>query len=189
MKNYDKNIISSYLIYVDANNLYCWGMSQKLPVNGFKLIKKLFTFDEDLIKNYDKNSNKGYILEVDVEYPKHLFSFHKDLPFLAERKKIEKCKKLVSNIHDKEIYVVHIRALKKPLDHGLILQKVQKVIQFNQETRLKPYSDMNTKLKIVKNDFEKEFFKLMHNAVFGKAMENVRRNRDIKLVTTDNQLA
>ena len=92
MKNYDKNIESSYLIYLDANNLYGWGMSQKLPVNGFKWVKKLSKFNEDFIKNYDENSNKGYILEVDVEYPKNLFNLHKDLRFLAERKKIEKCK-------------------------------------------------------------------------------------------------
>ena len=91
MKNYDKNIISSYLLYLDANNLYGWGISQKLPVNGFKWIKKLSKFNEDFIKNYDENSNKGYILEVDVEYPKNVFSLHSYLPFLPERKKVEKC--------------------------------------------------------------------------------------------------
>ena len=89
MKNYDKNITSSYLTYLDANNLYGWAMSQKLLVNGFKWIKKLSKFNEDFIKNYHENSNKGYILEVNVEYPKNLFNLHSDLPFLAERKKIE----------------------------------------------------------------------------------------------------
>ena len=84
-------------------------------------------------KNYDENSNKGYILVVDVEYPKNLFNLHKDLPFLGERKKIKKCKKLVCNIYDKENYVVHIRALKQALNHGLILKKVHRVIQFNKE--------------------------------------------------------
>ena len=123
MKNYDKNIELSYLMYLDANNLYGWGMSQKLPVNGFKWIKKSVKFNKDFIKNYDENSNKRYILEVDVEYPKTLFNLHKDLPFLAERKKIEKCKKLVYNIHNKENYLVHIRALKQALNHGLILKK------------------------------------------------------------------
>ena len=81
IKNYDKNIISSNLMYLDANNLYGWKMSQKFPVNGFKWIKKLTKFNEDFIKNYDENSNKGYILEVDVEYPKNLFNLHSDLPF------------------------------------------------------------------------------------------------------------
>ena len=102
MKNYDKNIISLYLEYLDANNLYGWGMSQKLPVNGFKWIKKLSKFNKDFIKNYDENSNKGHIFEVDFEYPKNLFNLHSDLPFLVERKKIKKCKKFVCRIHDKK---------------------------------------------------------------------------------------
>ena len=121
MKNYNKNIESSYLMYLDANNLYRWGMSQKLPVNGFKWAKKLSKFDERFITNYDENSDKGYILEEDVEYPINVFDLHKDLPFLAETKKIEKCKKLVCNIQNKENYVAHIRALKQALNHGLIL--------------------------------------------------------------------
>ena len=89
MKNYNKDIISSYLLYLDANNLYGWAMSQKLPVNGFKWVEKsrLSRFNEIFIKNYDENSDKGYLLEVDVDYPKKLFDLHKDLPFLPERKK------------------------------------------------------------------------------------------------------
>ena len=150
-------------------------------------------FDERFIKNYDENSYKGYFLEVDVEYPKNLFSLHSDLPFLPERKKIGKCNKLVCDFHDKKNYVVHIKALKQALNHGLILKKVHRVIQFNQKAWLKPYIDMNTKLrKEAKNEFEKDFFKLMNNAVFGKTMENVRKHRDIKLIKTDkrgNQLA
>ena len=110
-------------MYLHANNLCEWGMSQKVPVNGFKWVKKLPTFDECFIKNYGGNSNKGYIHEVRVEYPKNLFNLHNDLPFLAERKKIEKCKKLVCNMHEKENYVVHIRALKQVLNHRLILRK------------------------------------------------------------------
>ena len=121
-KNYDKSIESSYLMYLDANNLYGWAMSQRLLVNGFEWMEHLSEFDERFIKNYNENNDKGYILEVDVEYPKNLFNLHKDLPFLAERKKIEKCKKLVCNIHNKENYVVHIRALKQALNHGLILK-------------------------------------------------------------------
>ena len=103
-----------------------------------KWVKKLSKFNErssaeDFIKHYDENSNKRYILEEDFEYPKNLFNLHKDLPFLAERKKIKKCKKLVCSIHDKENYVVHIRVLKQALNHGLILKKVHRVIQFGQE--------------------------------------------------------
>ena len=98
MKNYDKNIISSYLMYLNATNLYGWAISQKLPVNGFKWIKKLSEFNEDFMKGYDENSDKGYFLEVDVEYPKKLFNLHRDLPFLPERKKIRKCNKLVCDL-------------------------------------------------------------------------------------------
>ena len=174
-------------MYLDANKLYGWAMSQKLPVNGFKWVKDLSKFNESFIKNYDENSDKEYLLEVDVEYPKKLFNFHRDLPFLPERKKIKKCKKLVCTIQDKENYIVLINALKQALNHRLTLQKVHRVIQFNQAW-LKPYIDMNAKLtKEAKNEFEKDFFKLMNNAVFGKTIENVRKQRDIKLVSTDNK--
>ena len=92
MKNYDKNIISLYLEYLEANNLYGHGMSQKVSGNNFKWIEKLSKFDKDFIKDYDENSNKGYILEVDVEYPKNLFNLHKYLSFLPEKKKIKDVK-------------------------------------------------------------------------------------------------
>ena len=139
---------------------------KKIPVNGFEWVEDLSQFKEDFMKNYDENSDKGYFLEVDVEYPKKLFNLHKDLPFLPERKKIEKSNKLFCDIQDKENYVVHIRALKQALNHGLILKRVHKVIQFNQKAWLKPYIDMNTKLrKEAKNDFEDDFLKLMNNSI------------------------
>ena len=102
MKNYDKNNESSYIEYLDANNLYGWAMSQKLPVNGFKWENDLSRFNEDFIKNYNENSDVGYFLEVDVEYPKKLFGSHKELPFLPDRKKLEKVEKLICSIEDKE---------------------------------------------------------------------------------------
>ena len=105
MKNYNKDIISSYLMYLDANNLYGWAMSQKLPVNGFTWVEKLSRFNERFIKNYNENSDIGYFLEVDIDYPKELFNLHKDLPFLPERKKVNKCEKLICSIEDKEKYV------------------------------------------------------------------------------------
>ena len=108
------------------------------------------------------------------------------------KEKIEKGNKIVSTIQDKKLCCPY-QSFKQALNHGSILKKVHRVIQFNQEAWLKPYIDMNTKLRTVaKNDFEKDFFKLMNIAVFGKTMQNVRRHRDIKLVTTHkrrNQLA
>ena len=189
MNNYDKNKIS-FLLYLDANNLYGWTMSQKLPLVNFKWIKKddILKFNEDFINNYEENSDKGYLLEVDIEYPKNLHTLHSDLPVLPERMRINKCTKLVCTVQDKENDVVHIRTLKQTLNHGLILKKVHGVIEFRQEAWLKPYIDMNTELrKEAKNKFEKYFFKLMNNSMFRKAMENVRNRRDIKLVTSNKQ--
>ena len=144
--------------------------------------------DEKFIKNDDEDSDKGYIFEVDVEYPRRLHDLHSDLPFLPKKMEIGKCKKLVCNLRNKKKYVVHIRSLKQALNYGLKLKNVHRIIEFNQESWLKPFIDMNTELrKIAKNDFEKDFFKLMNNTVFGKTMDNVRKHRDIKLVTTDKK--
>ena len=163
-------------------------MSQKLPVNGFKWEDDLSKFNERFIKSYNDNSTKAYFLEVDVEYPKKLFGSHKDLPFLPERKKFEKVENLICSIEDKEKYVIHIRALKQVLNHELILKRVHRAIQFNQEAWFKPYIDMSKKLRNkAKNEFEKDFFKLINNSIFGKTMENVRRHRDIKLVSTEEK--
>ena len=98
-------------------------MSQKLPVNGFKWIDDISGFTEGFIRNYDKNSDIGYLLEVDIEYPKTLWGLHKDLPFLPERKKLSSTEKLIGGIEAKEKYVIHISTLKQALDHGLILKK------------------------------------------------------------------
>ena len=100
MKNYNKCIKSSYIEYLDANNLYGWTTSQKLPVDGFKWVEKLSKFNEKFIKSYNEKSDIGYFLEVDVKYPKELSIFHKDFPFLPERKKLEKVNNLVCGIED-----------------------------------------------------------------------------------------
>ena len=135
MKNFDKNLELSYIEYLDANNLYGWPMSQKLPVNDFKWVKQeeLSKFNEDFIKNYDENGNIGYFLEVDIDYPKELFNLHKDLPFLPESKKVNNVEKRICDIEDKKKYIIHIRALKKALNHGLRLKKVHRIIQFKQK--------------------------------------------------------
>ena len=187
MKNYNKDEESSYIQYVDANNLYGWVISKKLPVNGFRWLDS-DEINEEFIKNYNENDKKGYILEVDVKYPKELHDLHSDLPFLPERMEINKCKKLVCNLYDKKKYVVHLNSLKQALNHGLKLKEIHRIIEFNQEAWLKPYIDMNTELrKAAKNDFDKDLFKLMNNSVFGKTMENIRNHRNIKLVTTDKK--
>ena len=147
MKNYDKNKESLFLENLDANNVYGWAMSQKVPANGFKFVRKVSKIDANFIKNCDEDTDKGYILEVDVKYPNNLHDLHSDLQFLPERMKIYKCIKLVCNLYDKKTYVVYIRSLKQALNHGIILNKVHRLIQCNQETWLKAYIDMNTENK------------------------------------------
>ena len=122
-------------------------MSKKFSVNGFKQENNLLRFNEDLIKNYKKNSDVEYFLEVDIQYPEQLQSSHKDLPFLPDGRKLGKVEKLIFSIENKEKYVMHIRALQQALNHGLVLRNVHRVIKFNQEAWLKPYIDMNTKLR------------------------------------------
>ena len=137
MKSYNKDEESSYLIYWDVNNLYVWwATSQKLPADSFERVKNTSQFNESCMKNYDEDSDKGYILGEDVGYPKNVCE--NDLPFLLEKMKIKKCQKLLRNIYDKRNSVIH--TLKQALKHGLMLKKVRKAW-------LKPYFDVNTKLR------------------------------------------
>ena len=186
-KNFNKRVISTFLQYLDANNLYGWAMFKKLPIEGCQWID-VKEYAEEKIKSYDDNSNTWAILKVDIEYPKELHSLHKDLPFLCERRRLDKTSKLVTTLDDKKEYAIQISALKQALDHGLILKKVHNNLEFKQRAWMKPYIDKNTKLRSEsKNDFEKDFLKLMNNSVYGKTMENVRKHRDIKLVYTDSE--
>ena len=144
------------------------------------------TVDEDFIKKYDEDGDIGYFLEVDIENLRELHDLHSDLPFFIL--KINICNKLVCNLYDKKSYAVHIRALKQALKCGLKLKNVHKAIAFYQEAWLKPYIDMNTELRRqARNDFVKNLYKLLNNAIYGKSLQNVRKHRDIKLVTTDKR--
>ena len=135
MKNYNKNVESSYIQYLDTNNLYGWAMPHKLAVNDYKWVKQeeLLKFNEDFIKNFDENSNTVYFLEVDIDYPKELFDLHKDLPFLPESKKVNKVEKLICNIENKKKCVIHIRALKQALNRGLRLKKYTELSSLNKK--------------------------------------------------------
>ena len=113
----------SYLQYWDVNNLYGWAMLQKLPVNNFEWIKDTSQFNEDFIKNYNEESDEGYFLEVDIQYPEKLHELNNDVPFLPERKKIKKVKKLVTNLYDKNECLIHIRKLKQLLNDGINFEK------------------------------------------------------------------
>ena len=151
--------------------LHCWAMSKKLPVNNFEWIKDTSQFNEDFIKSYNGENDEGYFLEIYVQYLQKLHELHNYLPFLPQRMKIEKVEKLVANLHDKTEYVIHIIKLKQALNHRLVFKKVHIVIKFNQNAWLKPDIDMNNDLrKKAKIGFEKDFLKLMNNAVFGKTM-------------------
>ena len=206
--DYDKNKASSYINYLDANNLYGLSMIQKLPYRSLKWDDKI---TEDDIINYD-NGRTGFILEVDLEYPKELHELHNDYPLapevmnvkanmLSEKQveiyklingskepKDEKTNKLILNLNDKNKYVVHIRTLQFYLMHGLKLKKVHRAIKFEQKEILKPYIEFNTeKRKNARNDFEKDIFKLLNNAVFGKTMEDKRKHLDFEIVSDERR--
>ena len=177
---FDPDEKTNYLQYLDANNLYGSAMSQPLPTGGFRWVD----IKPDKISKLAKHKLKGYLLEVDVRHPKELHDSHNDLPFMCERMKINGVKKLIPNLYYKKRYVIHIRALEQALKHGLVLERIHRVIEFKQSAWMKEYIDFNTKLRTsAANDFLKDFHKLMNNAVFRKTMENIRKHRNIELVT------
>ena len=181
---FNPNEDTTYLQYLDANNLYGWAMSQTLPTGGFKWVD----VNQNEISELATRTDKGYLLEVDVSYPRELHNPHNDLPFMCERVEINGVEKLVLNLRDKKNYVIHIQALNQVLQHGLRLDRIHRAIEFDQSPWLKTYIDFNTQLRMAAtNDFKKDFFKLMNNSVFGKTMENIRKHRNIKLLTTEDK--
>ena len=192
-------------MYLDANNLYGWAMIQRLPTGNFKWRDP----QEIDLSKYNEDSDKGIILEVDLEYPKELHNLHNEYPCAPEKKIITddmlsdyarklkseykvssgKVPKLVTTLLDKEKYVLHYRNLQLYLSLGLKIKKIHRVLEFDQSDWLKEYIDYNTEMrKNATNSFEKDFFKLMNNSVFGKTMENLRNRVNIELVTNEKRL-
>ena len=180
--DYNPREPTRYLQYLDANNLYGWAMSQPLPTGGFRWVD----IHPDEISELAKLEDCGYILDVDVAYPKELHDYHNDLPFMCGRMVINRVEKLTPNLYYKKHYVIHIRALDQALKHGLVLERIHRAIEFKQSAWMKEYIDFNTRLRTAAvNDFEKDFYKLMNNSVFGKTTENIRKHRNIKLVNNE----
>ncbi|RLU15214.1 hypothetical protein DMN91_012208, partial [Ooceraea biroi] len=182
MESYDSSKPSSYLTYFDVNNLYGWAMSQPLPYADFQWVDDVSDFDVNAIA---PDSSTGYILEVDLEYPQHLHDAHIDLPFCPTRDKPpgKRQNKLFATLYDKGRYVIHYHNLQQCTRHGVRITKIHRVLQFAQSAWLRRYIELNTQFRMrATNDFEKNLYKLMNNAVFGKTMENVRNHMDVKLV-------
>ena len=168
-----------YIQYLDANNLYGWAMSKLLPTHGFKWMKA------DELETWELHS---CILEVDLEYPKSLHDLHNDYPLAPEQIVVNKVSKLIPNLGDKKKYILHYENLKQYLKLGLKLTHIHRGIKFKESSWLEKYISLNTKLRTeAKNEFEKDFFKLMNNSVFGKTMENIRNRVNIKLVNDKKQ--
>ena len=144
----------------------CLNHCQLGDFTGLNLMK----YDLKYIGNkLAKPEDRGYLLEVDVAYPGKLHDYHYDLPFMCAKMKINGVEKLVPNLYYKHKYIVHIKALKQAIDHGLMLESIHRAIEFKQSAWMREYIDFNTKLRIAdKNDFERDFYKLMDNSVSGK---------------------
>ena len=167
---YDSSKPTRYLQYLDANNLYGWAMSQPLPTGGFCWVELRKDWNPNkIVEELTAKQDRGYLLEVDVRYPRNLQDYHNDLSFMCAKMKINGVEKLVPNLYYKKKYVIHVKALAQAIEHGLIIKRIHRAIEFKQSAWMKEYIDFNTKLRTAaSNDFEKDFYKLMNNSVFGK---------------------
>jgi hypothetical protein len=198
--DYDDTKPNTWIVYLDANNLYGWAMEQMLPVGGFQWVEGLTL---DVVLATEDNAPEGYILEVDMEYPEHLHDAHNDYSLAPETMEIPEawlsdyqrtlvyelggkyteCKKLVPNLCNKEKYILHYSNLKLYHSLGMRVTKIHRAIKFRQEQWMAPYIQLNTELrKKATSDFEKDYFKLMNCSVFGKTMENLRKRIRVDLV-------
>jgi hypothetical protein len=204
LEGYDASKPTSYIMYVDANNLYGWSMMENLPVSHFEWCNP--TIEEVLAGDY--SCNNGMFVECDLEYPEELHNLHNDLPLAPERIELgyadasptsheaftskvptKKSEKLCGHFRPRKNYVVHARVLQFYVSHGMKLTKIHRAIKCLQSTFLKPWIDMNSaKRALASNDFEKDLYKLLNNAVFGKTMQNQRSQKDVRIALCDEQM-
>ena len=203
MKKYNEKAPSKYIMYLDANNLYGWAMSQYLPTGNFRWMTDKEISKIDLAK-YKENGKKGLIPEVNLKYPRESHNLHNDYPVAPEKLNVSNnmlsgycekiaekynisiglVRKLIPTLKDKKELVLHYRNLQLYMDLSLKIKKVHRVFEFNRSPWLKQYIDFNTeKRKHAKNPFEKDFFKLMNNSIFGKSCQNDRKRVNVTLVT------
>ncbi|KAK3784624.1 hypothetical protein RRG08_003432 [Elysia crispata] len=206
VEGYDSEKPNSHILYLDANNLHGWAMSQPLPTGGFRWVEDC-TALAGTIQDQPADGPEGFILEVDLEYPQELHDRHNAYPLAPERMVVQKewmseyqhgllgegmasaeVEKLVPNLRDKSHYVLHYRNFQLYLGLGLQLRKVHRALRFDQSPWMEPYLRMNTELrKQATSAFEKDLYKLANNSVFGKTMENLRKRVDVKLVRSHEE--
>ena len=200
MSDYDSNKPSTFITYLDKNNLYGWAVSEYLPYSEFEWLKNVDKLD---VMSISEKSSIGYFLEVDLKYPDELHELHNDYPVAPEKLAVTSdmllnycksiadkydiktgdVKKLIPNLANKSKYVLHYRNIQLYLSLGIKLAKIQRVLKFKQSDWMKKYIDFNTKKRMgATNDFEKDFFKLMINSVYGKTMENLRKMINVRFL-------
>ena len=210
-KHFDREVQRAYIALFDCNNQYGWAMSQYLPTHGFKWMKletECPKFWTNFVLEQEDCQDTGYFFELDLEYPKKLHKIHDQYPLAPEHLEIKEemlsdfqkklgndldvkvgGSKLCLTLLDKEKYICHYRNLKLYLKKGMKIKKVRRVLEFQQAAWIKPYINLNTRLRQeAQNKFEQNFAKLMNNSFFGKTCEDVRKYKDFKIALTDKRV-